>query len=749
MKKLLSALIVLALLLPLCTALPMTAQAAMPSANAMGGYQNLCLTYTFDTSVSDKGRFSASDFAPYVGYYDRNGELNDFFFDSFLFLPCVEYGPSGGLMHADFNKPTKAQDWIAYVNDTFTEGYNVDALEEAFGTAKQAMGTPEKKAGVFFTVLYPCGKATNFGQLGGYNLNFSNQEHRKYAVKWIIDEQIRLFNESNYQNLDLEGFYWLEEYFVTYVNGFGYTYDKALFNYAAQYVHSLGLKFIWVPWYCASGYQQWSGLGFDVACMQPNLFWMEQSKVDYNRVTQTASLCSTYGMGMEIEIDSRVFSDDEYYNRYLLYLEGGMSSGAMNSIKMYYQDRNSLAVYKNAYKSEIPKYRLIYDLTYKYAKGTLTQQDINHARSGYPIDITGLEAVSVDKPYTASKAYSTAGQTGYHEVSGKELTDGIFATEALSTDWHAFYYAYTETNGRFQITIDLQTVRKDLTLFYAEFCNMSSAGIGCPSNIVLEVSEDGASYEQLASLSLNYKNTLIPNIQYETDPVTARYVRLTFAYSNGSFVFCSEFLVCADPNAKIPNPDDEFVLPDDGIYVNGINSKIVSGACHIFTPDFGVISFATANHVWSYNVVAKLSEKDNAYIVTQSFEGTGDTTPSITLADDEIMIAAHQWNTVPESLQNILLLAEAKIGDRLLLYNIDLSNKTVSEKSYARLEEAPHRNIYDVNNDESVDVFDYMLVKSICLNVQGSEDFEEFADINADGYIDIFDYLEIKTEYFK
>lgn len=749
MKKVLIFVLALSLLLPIFAITPLNINAAMPAANALDGYQNLCLTYTFDTSASDYGRFTASDFAPYVGYYDREGELIDFFFDSFLFLPCLEYGPSGGLMHADLNNPSKAQDWTAYVNDTFADGYNVDALEDAFGTVKQQMGTSDKKAGVFFSILYPCGSATNFGKLGSYNLNFNNQEHRKYAVKWIIDEQIRLFNESNYKNLDLEGFYWLEEFFVTYVNGFGYTYDKSLFTYAAQYVHSLGLKFIWIPWYNASGYQQWSTLGFDVACMQPNLFWMDQESVDYNRVSQTASLCSANGMGMEIEVDYRVFVEDEYYNRYLIYLEDGMKSGAMNSIKMYYQDRNSAAVYKSAYKSEIPKYHLIYDLTYKYAKGTLTQQDIDHARSGYPVDITGLEPVSVDKPYTSSKAYGVQGETGYHEISGKELTDGIFATQALSSDWHAFYYAYTESNGRFQITVDLQTVRDDLTLFYAEFCNMPSAGIGRPENVVLEVSENGTSYEQLANLSLIGQNALIPHVKYETEPVTARYVRLTFGYSTGNFVFCSEFLVCADPNANNEPPVVEPVIPADGIYVNGLNSKIVTGACHIFTPDFGVINSQTANHVWTYNVVAKWSSVHNCYIVNRSFAGSGDTTPAITLATDEILIAAHQWDTVPESLKNIRLLAEAKIGDKLLLYNIDISNKSFNENSYARLEEAPQRNIFDINNDGGVDIFDYMLVKSICLGVEGNDEFKQYADVNSDDNIDIFDYLSIKTEYFK
>ena len=160
---------------------------------------------------------------PYTAYLDKNGNIKDFFFDSYLFLPCMDFGPSGARMHVDVNNPTKAIDWTTYVEDTFHKGANVDALEEAFGATKKALGDSEKKAGAFFTILYPCTSATNFGTLSGKQLNFSKMEDRKYAVKWIIDEQMKLFNERNYQNIELVGFYWLEEFVLSNA-------DKELFQ---------------------------------------------------------------------------------------------------------------------------------------------------------------------------------------------------------------------------------------------------------------------------------------------------------------------------------------------------------------------------------------------------------------------------------------------------------------------------------------------------------------------------------------
>ena len=68
-----------------------------------------------------------------------------------------------------------------------------------------------------------------------------------------------------------------------------------------------------------------------------------------------------------------------------------MKSGAMDSIKMYYQDKKT-AVYYSAHTGAAPYGRIVYDLTYKYAKGTLTASDINIARG----DVSLLGDVNVD-----------------------------------------------------------------------------------------------------------------------------------------------------------------------------------------------------------------------------------------------------------------------------------------------------------------------------------------------------------------
>jgi hypothetical protein len=54
----------------------------------------------------------------------------------------------------------------------------------------------------------------------------------------------------------------------------------------------------------------------------------------------------------------------------------------------------------------------------------------------------------------------------------------------------------------------------------------------------------------------------------------------------------------------------------------------------------------------------------------------------------------------------------------------------------------------DVNSDGSIDVFDYMAVKNICIFGSDDEAVMQKADITGDGSVDIFDYLNVKSRYF-
>lgn len=547
MKKLLCLILLISMSVTVFSAFSVTADAAMAPKDAMDGYENLVLAYTHNSNRADYGRFSPDDFKPYVLYLDKNGKAQDYFFDSYLFLPCMSYGPSSARMHYDKANPTKAIDWTFYVEDTFYKDTNVDALEVAFGNAKNEMNdTSDRKAGVVLSILYPGVEAGNkFGSLGGKELDFTKTEDRKYAIRWIIDEQLKLFNEREYKNLDLIGFYWLEEYVTSGAQG---NADRELFKYTSEYLHSKGLKFVWIPWFRSTGYSAWKSLGFDVVTMQPNMFW--QTEVDPKRVENCLNDCKRFGMGLEIEVDGKALSSGEYYNRYLDYLDGGRRLGAMDSVKMYYQDANK-GVYYNACYSKDARARSVYDLTYKYAKGTLTEEDIKSQRSEtFKLD-EDVKWISKNRPYTATPPYSDGSAIEYQNNDGKELTDGVIGVSELGTEWHAYHKSNLDRDGRMSVTIDLGKVRNDLTHFMIHFSHIENHGIGDPADDVqIYISDNGKDFKLLATPKLQYVD-IISYVKFVCQPVSARYVKFSFINSDSNFVFCSEALVGVGDPSKI------------------------------------------------------------------------------------------------------------------------------------------------------------------------------------------------------
>lgn len=791
MKRTLSLLLVLSLLITafgsFAFAADTTGDTTEPEQSmieALNGYENLSLTYTFKYSSSDLARQTADKLLPYAGYLDANGKVKDFFFDSYLFLPCMGNGPSGARMHYDPNNPTLAIDWTTYVEDTFVSGYNVDALESAFGTVKKELNDTETKAGVFFTILYPSKKATSFGTLGGRSLDFSKTADRKYAIKWMIDEQMKLFNEKGYKNLDLVGFYWLEEAIME--EG-----DDELFLYASEYLHSLGLKFIWIPWFMSNGYDRHKELGIDVACMQPNLFWMQTP--DYERVIASCEISKDCGMGMEMEVAYNV-SETEYYNRYLLYLEGGMKSGMMNEVKMYYHD---FGVYYTACYSSDARMRSVYDLTYKYSKTTLTQTDIDACRPGGAIvSDVDLEAIlkkadwiSVGKTYSGCKSYYDGNGFDYQNISGTELTDGVFAADVLSTDWFAFHYSVVDENGDMSITVDLGEVRDDIKHFAAHFDNRQQYGIGTPATIEISTSVDGNKFSYLVSPTLQ-SDAIDSAFYVNCNAVTARYVKLKVTRSDNPFVFCSEFLIGIDKATTgetdpTPVPDPE---PDPTAYVTVDVDETVSYLGH----PYGDGSVLTNGYTGEYiikgyeghqsKLFAFMSNiEDNAtysFTVNYTEEKTFDTitiyaldysTGCVVLPEDITFVVngVEYKATITPKASNITT-AVATLEKAVKSSAITVKVTTTAQKKYFNMfselyavalkpvepDPTPDPNpdtisYGDVNDDGDVNSIDYLFLKRHCFGTYTLNDEEMLrGDVDKNKTIDSTDYLLVKRMCF-
>lgn len=324
------------------------------------GVHNVLLSYHCQRSGyghSESGLITEEEYRPHVGYYNTDGELTDTFFDGYLYLPYTAYN------YSDYARTLEG--WKFYLDDIFYKNRNMDALNKEVGRTAAALSLPDYRCTVFTSVLYPWvtlsdGSANTFGDLDGDGKNdaFSSLENRKKAVKWMMDQEFDRFRAGGYENLTFGGFYWFEESIAVYS-----TEEKELVTYAADYAHSLGVKFFWIPYYTASGFDRWDEYGFDVACMQPNYMFGQSG--DPTVLKTNAELTKHYGMCVEIEMNN--INSDVDVSRYREYLEAGAKYGYMYGVKMYYQGGVPGAFY-GAWASNNARRREVYDMTYLFAK---------------------------------------------------------------------------------------------------------------------------------------------------------------------------------------------------------------------------------------------------------------------------------------------------------------------------------------------------------------------------------------------
>lgn len=333
---------------------------------AAGGARHIVLIYTHE-------RWTVNDALPYVAYSrpqaDRSAApvWEDWFFDAFLFLALRH--PSGFAFDAPSRgTPARWEHWLWFLDYLFTPGEQLDAFNRAVSEAKESIGDPDYKAKVFVMIPYPMIQTQDFGDPSGLgrSLDFSpfpdrweeSIDDRLTAIQAYIDELMRRWEAHAFEHLELVGLYWLSE-------AAGPT-DYALLQRVAPLVKERGLKFLWIPYYGANGWHNWEALGFDAAVYQPN--YVFNTSVPLDRFRQVADAARRYGMGIEVEASTSVFLSAESRARYLAYLDAGVQYGFMGkALHAYYQD---VKVLRMAFASIYDEMRALYDLTYRYVKGT-------------------------------------------------------------------------------------------------------------------------------------------------------------------------------------------------------------------------------------------------------------------------------------------------------------------------------------------------------------------------------------------
>lgn len=404
------------------------------SPDALGGIENIILMYNYKTENPAAGLNTKEKQLIYAAYHNSKGEIVDTFFDSFLYLPCSTVTPSGGHLYYDATHPSRASDWLDYENDLFHESANVPALNEAVADMDKALGT-DTEMPVFFSIFSTVYGDKGFGDIEGEigGVDFTKIEDRKKVITWWIDHQAERFEQGGYENLALKGFYWYHEAIET-----SDPHEIELVKFTADYLHSKGYYFIWIPYYQSSGFTNWKSYGFDAAVMQPN--YMFNDSIPESRLYDNAEHTKMLGLGVEIEADYGVLSSPAKREKYRDYLRVGVETGYMHSIKMYYQDSG---VYYNAYKSSDAYYHSVYDETYRYAKGTLyfgipeLESTEFHGKQDKTLiifpdtkDDTAVTAALVGAPKYGSVRAANNGRLYYYPAEGFVGTDTFVIRDA-------------------------------------------------------------------------------------------------------------------------------------------------------------------------------------------------------------------------------------------------------------------------------------------------------------------------------
>ncbi|MBE6683069.1 MAG: hypothetical protein E7595_02830 [Ruminococcaceae bacterium] len=292
-----------------------------------------------------------------------------------------------------------------------------------------------------------------------------------------------------------------------------------------------------------------------------------------------------------------------------------------------------------------------------------------------------FSVISQGKSYTVN----ATNRTDDWVDNGTKLTDGVKGTVNGGT---AGYAGWGDGTGA-QIVIDLGASHGNHNGYRVYGNSHTEWGIFGVSEIVVEVSNDNVTYTKIAAKTQaiqigtddswqNYRITA-----WADSMRSERYVRISVNHY-GNHTWLEEVEVGSGEKAI-----------NNAFYIDAVNEYIYAGDCHVFTSAMGTITTSNANHSWCNSVVAKWNSSKNAYVVTKKINGIGTETESVTLASDEILIAAHGWEgtgveaPIVGSMANYNAVGALEVGATFTLNGVDLNNKSVQLGAYGAYNNIP------------------------------------------------------------
>ncbi len=329
-----------------------TADWAGPSDDILGGVHDIILAYHNEAHPR-----KVDDLLCEAAYLDKDGNILDTMFDGFLFLMSGGFPSKAGGTGGSMEYKKSDMDWL--LETLFNEGENILALEETVGIVKKALNLPDDyKVKYYVSLYYPSNSTFEDIDGDGRIENMGNFAGKAKVIEWWIDQFEAKRATYSFENIEFCGYYWYNESMVNE--------SKNMTKRIADHVRSYGSQMFWIPYFGATGIQDWREYGLDVACLQPNYAF--HLDVPDSRVVTAANLAKCYGMCLEIEMAESCYTDSRYREKYYEYLKQGAKMGYMTeATHMYY-----MGMYIGHFvTSNNPEVRAVYDNTYLFIKGTL------------------------------------------------------------------------------------------------------------------------------------------------------------------------------------------------------------------------------------------------------------------------------------------------------------------------------------------------------------------------------------------
>ena len=265
--------------------------------------------------------WSRQRFASHVAYTNYSGSTH-WLYDAFLCVDGIDREGRTFCITPSGKESAPKSAWEEYLDAWVGPGGDLKYLDLAIEKTAEQLGQPPRYRRQVVMMLPDPIKYQIFTDTDsptdywGDNLDFANVEDQISACEWFIDRCREEFDNRNYKNLSLLGFYVVSEslpldpaYFVRYNEP--YMYDD-VYNWenkrwekiipeVADYIHRGNQKLFWIPYHLAPGYRVWKQLGFDTVWMQPNYYW-DHGSVSHP-FNQTIEAMTNYDMGMEMEFE--------------------------------------------------------------------------------------------------------------------------------------------------------------------------------------------------------------------------------------------------------------------------------------------------------------------------------------------------------------------------------------------------------------------------------------------------------------